>query len=80
MLALTAVIASGIIYGGALVALWTQQDTMKRILTSVTPQDTEIEVLVGKAFDVQNITACGRQGPKFWKTWFHPFDALLPVL
>jgi hypothetical protein len=60
---------------------WTQQDAMKSILTSLTPEELKVAVLWAKAFGVQAVTACGRQSPEFWKGQSSTrFDDLLPVL
>ncbi len=60
---------------------WTQQEAMKTILTSATPQDIAAAVLWLKAFGVQAATVCGRHSPEFWKGISSTkFDGLLPVL
>jgi hypothetical protein len=60
---------------------WHQQDAMKSILTSVTPEETGVAVLWAKAFGLQAVTAAGPHSPEFWKGPSSTrFDGLLPVL
>jgi len=60
---------------------WTQQEAMKRILTSVTPQEVAEAVLWLKAFGTQAAAVAGPRSPEFWKgISSSKFDGRLPVL
>jgi len=46
---------------------WIQQDAMKSIITSFSPQETAVAVLWLKAFGVQVAAVSGPRSPQFWK-------------